>query len=143
MRHGDDFDQSLFAGSHHRLQIAIQHPRERLLGLPIRMHRRKGLHAVEGEGQLDVHGLLDPERAVIVEGRDALLDRYEEGPALRRDPGDEVEDRGLGRPLVPGREWIALRLSLRGGRAKQGREQRKHRQRREQDAAIDAGKLLD
>jgi hypothetical protein len=60
MRHRNQFDQSLFAGSHHRLQIAIQHPRERLLGLPFRMHRRQRLHAVEGEGQLHIHRLLDP-----------------------------------------------------------------------------------
>jgi len=34
----------------------------------------------------------------------------EEGPALRRDAGYKVEDRGLGRPLVPGRQWIGAAL---------------------------------
>ena len=140
MRHGDDFDQSLFAGRHHRLQVAVQHRRERLLGLPFRMHRRHDLHAVECEGQLDIHRLLDPERAVIVEGRDALVDRYEEGPALRRDARDEVEDRRLGRALVPGRQRIALRLRHRGGGTERGGQYRKHRQGREKDAAIDSRK---
>ena len=101
------------------------------------------LHAVEREGQLHIHRLLDPERAVIVEGRDALLDRHEVRPALRRDACDEIEDRSLGRALVPGRQRIALRLRHRGGRAERGRQHRKHRQRREQDATIDAGKSHD
>ena len=123
MRHRDDFDQSLFTGSRQRLQVAVQHRRERLLGLPVRMHGRKRLHPVECKGQLDIHRLLDPERAVIVEGRDALLDRHEERPALRRDPRDKIEDRSLGRPLVPGRQWIALRLCQRGGGAERDRQQ--------------------
>ena len=38
MRHRHQFDQSLFAGRRQRLQIAVQHRRERLLGLPFRMH---------------------------------------------------------------------------------------------------------
>ena len=83
MRHGDDFDQSFFAGLRQRLQVAVQHRRERLLGLPFRMHRRHDLHAVEREGQLHIHRLLDPERAVVVEGRDALLDRHEVRSVLR------------------------------------------------------------
>ena len=107
MGHRDDFDQPLFAGSRQRLHVAVEHRRERLLGLPLRMHRCHGLHAVECEGQLHVHRLLDPERAVIVEGRDALVDRHEVRPALRRDARDEVEDRRFGRAVVPGRERIA------------------------------------
>ena len=140
MRHRDEFDQSLFAGSGQRLHVAVQHRLERLLGLPFRMHGRHGLDAVEREGELHVHRLLDPERAVIVEGRDALVERNEVRPALRRDARDEVEDRSLGRTVVPGRQRIALRLRHRDGGAERGGQHRKHRQRREQDAAIDAGK---
>ena len=65
------------------------------------------LDAVEGEGQLHIHRLLDPQRAVIVEGRDALLGRNEIRPALRRDARDKIEDRSLRRALVPGRQRIA------------------------------------
>jgi hypothetical protein len=110
MRHGNDFDQSVFAGSRQLLQVVIQHRRKRLLGLPFGMHRRKSLHPVERKGQLDIHRLLDPERTVIIEGRDALLDRHEEAPALRCVPCDEIEDRSLGGAVVPGRQRIALRL---------------------------------
>ena len=128
MCHRDDFDQSLFAGRRQRLQIAVQHRRERLLGLPFRMHRRKDFDAIEHEGQLHIHRLLDPKRAVIVERRDALLNRYEVRPALRRDARDKVEDRRLGRPLVPGRQRIALRLCHRDRGTKRGGQHRKHRQ---------------
>ena len=87
----DELDQSLFAGCGQRLHVAVEHRLERLLGLPLRMLRRQRLHAVEREGELDVHRLLDPERAVVVEGRDALVDRHEVRPALRGDARDEVE----------------------------------------------------
>ena len=138
MRHRNQFDQSLFAGRGQCLHVAVQHCCEGLLGLPFRMHRRHRLHAIEREGQLHIHWLLDPERAVIVEGRDALVDRYEVRTALRRDTRDKVEDRRFRRAVVPGGKRIALCLSLRRDRAKRGREQRKHRQRREQGAAINA-----
>ncbi len=35
------------------------------------------LDAIQGEGELEVHRLLTPERAVIVERGNALLNRYE------------------------------------------------------------------
>ena len=84
-----------------RLHIAVEHRRERLLGLPFRMHGSQRLHAIERKGQLDIHRLLDPERAVVVEGRDALFDRHKIWPVLRRDTRNEVEDRGLAGAVVP------------------------------------------
>src|SRR5207245_8613476 len=60
-----------------------------------------------------------------------------------RDARDEVEDRRFGCAIVPGRQRIALRLSLRRGGAKRGREQGKQSQGREQDAAIDNRKTND
>ena len=98
------------------------------------MRRRQRLHAVEDEGELHIHRLLDPERAVIVEGRDALIDRHEVGPALRRDARDKVEDRSLGRPLVPGWQRVALRLRRR--RPSNGARQRA----REASPATKAGR---
>jgi hypothetical protein len=41
------------------------------------MLRRERLDPVEREGELEVDRLLGPERAVVVEGGDALLDRNE------------------------------------------------------------------
>lgn len=40
------------------------------------MLRRKRLHAVEREEQLEVHRMLSPERAVDIKGGDALVTRY-------------------------------------------------------------------
>ena len=77
MRHRNQFDQPLFTGRGQRLQVAVQHRSEGLLGLPFRMHGRHRLHAVECKGKLDVHRLLDPQRAVIVEHGDALRFRHE------------------------------------------------------------------
>ena len=82
-------DQALFAGRRQRLQVAVEHGLERLLGLPARVLRRQRLDAVEDEGELDIHRLLDPQRAVVVEGRDALGGRHEVGTALRRHARDE------------------------------------------------------
>ena len=141
MRHRHQLDQSLFAGSGQRLHVAVQHRLERLLGLPFRMLRRQRLDAVEHEGELDVHRLLDPQRAVVVEGRDALIRRHEVGPALRRDARDEIGDRRLGRAVVPGRQRVGLRLRRRRWWSEARQRARKHRQGREQDAAIDAGEI--
>jgi len=59
------------------------------------------VQAVEQEEQLRVGRLLDPERAVIVEDRDACGRRHELRAAFRRDGGNEVEQRALARPLAP------------------------------------------
>jgi hypothetical protein len=103
MRLGDDFDQSLFAGGHDGLQVTVQHCCEGLLCFPIRMHWRHRFCAIEREGHLDIHRLFDPKRAVVIEGRDALVDRNEERSALCCDARDKIEDRSFGSALVPGR----------------------------------------
>ena len=56
------------------------------------------LHAVEREGELDVHRLLDPKGAVVVEGGDAFGKRDELGISLRRGRLHEPDDRLLGGP---------------------------------------------
>ena len=65
------------------------------------MLRRERLHAVEREEELEIHRLLGPERAVVVEGGDALGERHEVRRAFRRDLRDEVDDGLLGRAVVP------------------------------------------
>ena len=59
------------------------------------------------EDELEVDRLLAPQRAVVVEHRDALLGRHEVGRALRRHVGDELEDRLLRGAVVPRRQRAA------------------------------------
>ena len=65
-----------------RLHVAVEQRLERLLVLPLRMLRRQRLDAVDREGDLEVDRLLAPQRAVVVEGGDALGGRHE----VRRRP---------------------------------------------------------
>ena len=53
-------------------QIALQHRGERLLCLPFRDAGAPAPSPGRGEEELEVHRLLGPERAVVVEGRDAF-----------------------------------------------------------------------
>ena len=67
---------------------------------------RQRLHAVEGEGELRVDRLFEPERAVIVEGGDAVFDRYVIAAFRLAYLGHEVDDGLLGGPVVPGGQGI-------------------------------------
>src|SRR5437868_5519231 len=75
----DNREQALFAGSSESFDISSEDRSERLLLLPFGMLRREHLHPVEGKEHLKIYRLLAPERAVIVEGRDALVRWYEVG----------------------------------------------------------------
>jgi hypothetical protein len=66
-----------------------------------------GGQPLQDEAELDRHRLLAPERAVVVEDRDALLER----DALRRTLG-ELDDRMRGRIVVPGAELRHPRAPL-------------------------------
>ena len=90
MCHRHELHQPLLAGRGQRLQVAVEHGLERLLGLPAGVLRRQRLDAIEDEGELDIHRLLDPQRPVIVECGDALIRRHEVRSALRGDPRDEL-----------------------------------------------------
>ena len=72
MRHGDDLQKTVLAGRRQRLLVASSSALNGCLRLPFRMLRRHRLDAVEREGNLEVIRLLGPQRAVIVEGGDAL-----------------------------------------------------------------------
>ena len=68
-------------------------------------------HPVEREHDLAVDRVLDPERAVLVEGGEPVLGRHEVGAAGLGGGVDEIEDRLLGRAVVPGRQRVvALRV---------------------------------
>ena len=70
----DQLEQALLAERGERLDVALEQRLEGLLCLPFGMLRRQRLDAVEREGDLEVDRLLGPQRAVVVEGGDALGD---------------------------------------------------------------------
>ena len=80
---------------------------ERLLRLPFGVLRRERLDAVESERDLEVHRLLGPQRAVVVEHGDPLRGRHEILACRVRRRLDEVEDARLDRTFVP--RWKRLR----------------------------------
>lgn len=75
MRGGQHFHRAFRAGRGNTLHIALEHRGEGLLSLPFRMLRRERLHPVEEKQPLKIHGLLGPERAVIIKHHDALCRR--------------------------------------------------------------------
>ncbi len=83
---------------------------------------RQRHHPVEREHDLAVDRVLDPERAVLVEGGEPVLGRHEVGAAGLGGGPDQVEDRLLGRAVVPGRQRVGLLRHDR--RAGQGERQR-------------------
>ena len=117
----DEFHQALFANCRECLHVAFEHRLKRLGRCPFGMIWRLGLHTVEREGKLDVHRMLDPQRAVIVEHRDAFGLRHEVGRAFLAHLLDELDDRSLRRGVVPGRQRIGL--GERDGRRKGNRQE--------------------
>ena len=116
-----EIDEALLAQSGERGKVPIQ---DRLERLPVRQFRvglGEYLGAVEHESRLHIYRLLGPERAVVVEGGDALLDRHEIRTALARHPFDESGDGRFGAAVVPGRKRIGLRLRH-ACRERQGKE---------------------
>ena len=67
-------------------------------------------HAVESEDDLRIDRMLDPQRPVLVEGRDALRWRHEVGARGVGGRVDEFDDRVLRRPGIPRGQGIAFRV---------------------------------
>jgi hypothetical protein len=97
----DQFRHVVLARRCEGFHVPFQHRLERLRFLPFRVQRRQYLHPIEGESQLDVNRMLDPQGPVVVEGRDALGRRHEIRAALPTDSGNEIGDCPLGYPFVP------------------------------------------
>ena len=95
VRGHDDLQDGLVAARKSALHVALEQRGERLLGFPFRMLRRERLHAVQREEQLEVHRLLGPQRAVVVERGDALRHGDEALRALLRHLADKCDDRLL------------------------------------------------
>ncbi|CAB3810806.1 hypothetical protein LMG27177_07483 [Paraburkholderia fynbosensis] len=91
---------------------------ERGIFLPIRMPGRGGLQLFDHERQLERHGLLAPERTVVIEYRDACLRRHIGSGPFARYVGEELEDGGTRRAVLPRGQrrcrWLIGKRLLRG-----------------------------
>jgi hypothetical protein len=67
-----------------------------------------GCCGVKREKKLKIHRLFGPQRAVVVEGSNALFDRYEAGTVLRRHLRHERGDRFFVAPVMEGRSLDRL-----------------------------------
>jgi hypothetical protein len=122
-----DLEKSLLAERRQRLAIVAEHGLERRLRPPVRVPRRQRLDPVDREHDLEIHRLLGPQRAVIIERGDARLDRDEVCAARRGHARHEIGDRFLHRAVVPGGQGVCrLRPRRAGGPAGQaGDDQRR------------------
>ena len=83
--------------------------------LQFRLLRDHRWNAVEAVGHLRVDRMLDPQRAVLIEGRDTSLRRDEVRTRLVGRRAHEVHDALLCRAVVPRRQRICLRMGIDGG----------------------------
>jgi hypothetical protein len=120
----DQFHKPLHTGVPQSFQVALQGRLVGLCPLPLRVLWRKGLHPIQDEGELHVHGLLGPEGAVVVEHGDAFGGRHVIRPALLRHLGDETENGLFGGAGVPGRQGIGGGQC--GGAGREGQDQAEH-----------------
>ena len=73
----DDLKEAFLSSGGDGFHVAFEDSFERLLCLPFRVLGGELLDAIKGKNHLGVHGRFDPEGAVVVEGRDALVDGNE------------------------------------------------------------------
>ena len=100
------FEERVFAAGQRGFHIAFEHGSERLLRFPLRMLRRQGFDAVENEECLEIHRLLGPEAAVIVEDGDPLRRGHEVGRTLSGHAFDESDDGAALAGVVPRRQRV-------------------------------------
>ena len=110
----DNLGEGFLTALQDTFHIAFEQGGERFLILPFGMLGRERLHAVEREQKLEIHRLLGPERAVVIERGDALGDRHEVGRMLFRHFGDKRHDSLLGRPFPPRGERVGSASGHRG-----------------------------
>jgi hypothetical protein len=106
VRDRHDLQQSVLAPRERAFQVAFEQRRERLLVLPFGVLGHESLHSVDREEKLEIHRLLGPQRAVVVEHGDALFGRNELLARLVRDCLHECDDARLRRAFVPGRKRL-------------------------------------
>jgi len=106
----DGIDDILLASRQCALNVTIQQRSERLLGLPFRMARGEQLDAIDRKLELEVERLLGPERAIVIEGDNAMCHGHELRRTRLGDARDERNDGLLRSGVIPG--WQRI---LRGG----------------------------
>ena len=100
----ENFPDPLLARGGKGLHVVFEDGLERLLGFPGRAPGREGLYPVHGKDKLNIDRLLAPERAVVVENRDAFLRSHELRTAGSGHAVHEFHDRLLRGPFIPGRK---------------------------------------
>ena len=105
MRGHHRLDDGRLATGQRGIQIALERRGERLGLTPLGMLRRQRPEAV-GAKCLDGHGLLNPERTVVVKDGDPLQRRDEIRAVFLRDPGNKWSERFLHYTVVPGNQPI-------------------------------------
>ena len=110
-----DLEHALLAHQGELGAVVGQHRAERLVVRHSGWRADHRLDAIHGEDGLEIHRLLGPQRAVIVEGGDALGHGHPVAAAGRRGARHEIDDRLLVRAVVPRRQRIALRPRRRRG----------------------------
>ena len=101
MRGHHDLENGRFAARNRAFHIPLEQRGKRFLVLPLRMLRRERLHSVERKQELKIHGLLGPQRAVVIEGGDAFCRRHELRPPFLRDFRDKFDEGLLRRTVIP------------------------------------------
>jgi hypothetical protein len=101
MRDGQHVEQPLLAGGAKFLHIAGKNQVEWLFLFPFRMVLGARLDAVKRKDHLEVHRLLAPQRAVVVECRDAQMRGHILGCGLVCRLVDERDDGLLHRSCIP------------------------------------------
>src|SRR6185312_9000106 len=90
----------------HRLAVPRQHRLEGLDVGELRLRFDDSRNALQAVHHLRVHRMLDPERAVLIEGGDALRRRHELRAPFGRRRLYELDNGLLGRAVVPGRQRV-------------------------------------
>jgi len=144
-RRGGDLLEIAHRQLGHRFAISRQHGLERLDVLQCRRLRHHRRDAFQAKHHLGVHRMLDPERAVLVEHRDAVVRDHVVRAGAIDGGAHEAENRLLRGAVVPRRQQAVPRRRLRrcGDGKESSRQGRKHRQAREHGAPADAGASCD
>src|SRR6476620_8664615 len=95
------------------LHVTFENRLEGLIVLPFRVLGCQRLYAIERKCKLDIHRLLQPQGAVMVEHRDAFGREDEIRSALDSDPGNKLINCVLHCAVVPRGERVSLTLSSR------------------------------
>jgi hypothetical protein len=97
----EDFHHAFKATGGQGLVIVFQHGLEWLGGFPFRMLRRRTLDLFQGKQQFEVHRLLAPQGAVVIEHGDTVLGFDKVLAALIGYRLDELDDVLFRRAVIP------------------------------------------